>query len=105
MMEKISLNSVEIANWELVSLLRVFFCFFLFFEIFSGGFANKILVFHEFGGASAGFDDFLVLFLSAFSRFAGFIVKFFRRILVTMRVFGFIHFFEVFDGKSFDFFG
>jgi hypothetical protein len=93
MMEKISLNSVEIANWELFSLLGVFFCFFVFFEIFSGGFANKILVFHEFGGASAGFDDFLMLFLSAFGGFAGFVVNFFLRILAAMSVFRFIHFF------------
>ena len=93
MLEKISLNSVEIANWELVSLLGVFFCSFLFFEIFSGGFGNKILIFHEFGGASAEFDDFLVLFLSALGGFAGFVVNFFLRILAAMSVFGFIHFF------------
>ena len=83
-MGKINLNNVNWVIYFTSSFIVRLSRSLMLFWILSETFADKILILHDFGGASAFLDHFLVLFMSAFGRLPRFIAKFFLRLLTTI---------------------
>ena len=104
-MGKINLNNVNCVIYFSSSFIVRLSRSLMLFWILSETFADKILILHDFGGASAFLDHFLVLFLSAFGRLPRFIAKFFLRLLTTISSSWLVHFFKVLDWESLNFFG